>query len=50
MTNLDPQVGLEFYHQRIKIEEAFRDLKSPLDFDKLMNKHRVLMEKMMSWP
>jgi hypothetical protein len=48
MTNLEPQLGLEFYRQRMKIEETFRDLKSLLDFDKLMNKQRALMEKMVT--
>ena len=48
MTNLEPEVGLEFYRQRMKIEEAFRDLKSLLDFDKLLNKRGALMEKMVA--
>jgi hypothetical protein len=30
----------------MKIEETFRDLKSLLNFQKLMNKHSTLMEKM----
>jgi len=30
------------------IEEAFRDLKSLLNFHKLMNKHQILMEKMVA--
>jgi hypothetical protein len=46
MTNLTAEEGLEVYLQRMKIDEAFRDLKSLLNFDKLMNKRRVLMEKM----
>jgi hypothetical protein len=48
MTNLEAKEGLAFYLQRMKIEEAFRDLKSLLDFQKLMNKHRNLMEKMVA--
>ncbi len=32
----------------MKIEQAFRDLKSLLNFDKLMNKRRILMEKMVA--
>lgn len=46
MTNMDAMIGLAYYLQRMKIEQAFRDLKSLLNFHKLMNKHRTLMEKM----
>jgi len=48
MTNLKAQDGLEIYSQRMKIEEAFRDLKSLLNFRKLMNKRRTLMEKIVA--
>ena len=48
MTNLDAKAGLDIYEQRMKIEEAFRDLKTLLNFDKLMNKRRSLMEKMVA--
>jgi hypothetical protein len=48
MTNLDPMIGLAYYKQRMKIEEAFRDLKSLFHFDKLMNKRRTQMEKMVA--
>jgi hypothetical protein len=48
MTNLKVEDGLAIYFQRMKIEEAFRDLKSLLDFHKLMNKRRTLMEKMVA--
>jgi hypothetical protein len=48
MTNLDANEGLAFYDQRMKIEETFRDLKNLLNFHKLMNKRRVLMEKMVA--
>ena len=48
MTNLDAEAALAIYLQRMKIEEAFRDLKSLLNFHKLMNKHRTLMEKMVA--
>jgi hypothetical protein len=48
MTNLEAEKGLAFYLQRMKIEEAFRDLKNLLDFDKLMNKQRTSMEKMVA--
>ena len=48
MTNLSAMVGLTYYLERMKIEEAFRDLKSLLNFQKLMNKRRTLMEKMVA--
>jgi hypothetical protein len=48
MTNLDAEDGLAIYLQRMKIEQAFRDLKSLLNFDKLMNKRRSLMEKIVA--
>ena len=48
MTNLDAKAGLAIYDQRMKIEETFRDLKSLLNFHKLMNKRRTLMEKMVA--
>lgn len=48
MTNLKAEDGLAIYYQRMKIEEAFRDLKSLLNFHKLMNKHRNLMKKMVA--
>lgn len=42
MTNLrKAEEGLAIYLQRMKIEEAFRDLKSLLNFHKLMNKRRT---------
>ena len=46
MTNLNAEKGLSIYLQRMKIEQSFRDLKSLLNFHKLMNKRRLLMEKM----
>jgi hypothetical protein len=48
MTDLKAEDGLEIYLQRMKIDEAFRDLKSLLNFDKLMNKCRRWMEKMVA--
>lgn len=48
LTDLKAEDGLEIYLQRMKIEEAFRDLKSLLHFDKLMNKCRRWMEKMVA--
>ncbi len=46
MTNLEPKPGLEIYLARMKIEEAFKDLKSLLGLDKLMNKRQDYMEQM----
>jgi hypothetical protein len=48
MTNLKAEEGLAIYLKRMKIEQAFRDLKSLLNFHKLMNKRRNLMEKMVA--
>jgi hypothetical protein len=48
MTDLPAKEALELYEQRMKIEETFRDLKSLLHFDKLMNQRRVWMEKMVA--
>lgn len=48
MTDLKAEEGVELYEQRMKIEETFRDLKSLLHFDKLMNKRRSWMEKMVA--
>ncbi len=48
MTNLNAMVGLRYYLERMKIEEAFRDLKSRFNFHKLMNKRRTFMEKMVA--
>ncbi len=45
ITNLEPERGLEIYQQRMKIEEAFRDLKSLLGMGRVMNWQRELMEK-----
>jgi len=48
MTNLPAEQGLTIYLQRMKIEEAFRDMKSLLGFEKMMHKKRELMEKMVA--
>ncbi len=48
MTNLKAEDGLAIYQQRMKIEEAFRDMKNLLGLEKLMNKHRKNMEKMVA--
>ena len=38
MTNMEPESALALYDQRMKIEICFRDLKSLLHIDKVMNK------------
>ena len=48
MTNLAPEEGLEIYRDRMKIEESFRDLKSLLHLDKVVNKTQSNMEKMVA--
>jgi hypothetical protein len=48
MTNLEPQRALQIYLLRMKIEESFRDLKSLLHLDQVMNKRQVHMEKMVA--
>jgi len=48
MTNLPAEQGLAFYLQRMKIDEAFKDLKSLLGMDKLMCQKRHWMEQMVS--
>jgi hypothetical protein len=44
VTNLRAEQGLAFYLQRMKIDEAFKDLKSLLGMDKLMCQKRHWME------
>ena len=46
MSNLTPERALTIYFARMKIEEAFRDLKSLLNLDKVMNKSQHHMEQM----
>jgi hypothetical protein len=47
ITNLDkPEEALEIYKSRMKIEESFKDLKSLLKLDKIMNKSQQYLEKM----
>jgi hypothetical protein len=48
MTTLSPQDGLDIYLQRMKIELSFRDLKSLLGLDKLMNKKERWMQQSMA--
>jgi hypothetical protein len=48
ITNLDPESGLALYQQRMKIEICFRDLKSLLQIDKVMNKSQANLEKILA--
>jgi len=48
MTNLPPEEGLRIYKERMKIETSFRDLKSLLRMDKVMNKSAAYLEKMLA--
>ncbi len=48
MTNLDPRRGLQIYLGRMKIEQSFRDLKSLLHLDQVMNKQQGKMEKIVA--
>jgi hypothetical protein len=44
----DPEQALQLYLKRMKIEEHFRDLKNLLHLDRLMNKSRQNMEKLVA--
>jgi hypothetical protein len=47
MTNMEkPEEALKIYQSRMKIEESFKDLKSLLNLDKIMNKSQQYLEKM----
>lgn len=48
MTNMDPETALALYKQRMKIEICFRDLKSLLHIDEVMNKSQVYLNKMLA--
>ena len=48
MTNLETQTALRLYRSRMKIEQTFRDLKSKLGMERLMNKCQSRMEKMLA--
>lgn len=49
ITNLDkPEQALEIYRSRMKIEESFKDLKSLLHLDRIMNKSQEYLEKMIA--
>lgn len=46
ISDLDPEEAMAICQARMKIEQSFRDLKSLLGLDKIMNKSRQRMEKM----
>jgi len=48
ITNLAPEEGLRIYKLRTKIEVCFRDLKNLLHMDKVMNKSRTYLEKVLA--
>lgn len=48
MTDLEPEQGLAYYRQRMKIDESFRDLKSLLGMKRVMNKRQERMEKVLA--
>jgi len=48
MSDLPPQRALPIYLNRMQIEQTFRDLKSLLRLDKLMNKQQEQMEQVMA--
>ncbi len=49
ITNLEkPEETLKIYQSRLKIEESFKDLKSLLHLDKIMNKSQEYPEKMIA--
>ncbi len=48
ISKLPPEEALKIYDNRMKIDESFRDLKSLLNVDKIMNKKRENMEKMIA--
>jgi len=48
MTDLEPEKALEIYLQRMKIEQSFRDCKSLLGLEQLMNKHQAKLEQMVA--
>lgn len=48
MSDGEPEEGLHIYLKRMKIDEMFRDGKSLLGMERLMNKRWVYMEKMLA--
>lgn len=48
MTDLEPEQGLAYYRQRMKIDESYRDLKSLLGMERVMNQSQERMEKVLA--
>lgn len=48
MSTLEPEEALRLYFKRMKIEISFRDLKSLLHIDKVMNKSQQRLEKILA--
>ncbi len=48
ITDLAPELGLQIYFARMKIDETFRDLKTLLQLDHVMNLHQAQMEKVVA--
>ena len=48
ISTIEPEEALEIYKARMKIEQSFKDLKILLHLDKIMNKNRETMEKMVA--
>jgi hypothetical protein len=48
ITNLAPEEGLRIYQNRMKIETSFRDLKSILNLEKIMNKSPFYLKQMIA--
>jgi hypothetical protein len=48
MTTMEPEAALRMYLKRMKIEISFRDLKSLLHIDKVMNKSQARLEQMLA--
>ncbi len=48
MTDLEPEQGWAYYRQRMKIDESYRDLKSLLGLERVMNKRQERMEQVLA--
>jgi hypothetical protein len=48
ITNMPPEIALKIYLQRMKIEKTFRELKSILQLDTIMNKSHFFLDQMIT--
>jgi len=48
-SNLEPEVALEIYRARMKVEQSFRDLKGLLGLEKAMPKGFETLEKLIAF-